>query len=80
MKEPSTFRARPRCFLRGPTWAFGDYSTSKQVDRKDIFSLIASRDKVNIRVADPSILFSNPVRGAVILIQIRIEDANKLPQ
>ncbi len=24
----------PRCFLRGPTWAMGDYSTSKQVSKQ----------------------------------------------
>ncbi len=57
----------PICFLRGPTWAFGDYSTSKQVDRKDRSSLVASGDRVNINVADPPTFLSDPVRGTVIL-------------
>jgi hypothetical protein len=39
----------------------------KQLDRKDMSSLVASRDRVNINVADPSIILSDPVRGAVIL-------------
>jgi hypothetical protein len=42
-------------------------STSKQVDRKDISSLVVSRDRVTIYVADPSIFFSDPVRRTVIL-------------